>query len=175
MRCDLLPDPTELAPEETKNFEGTKTVGDFVIAGGSDGNPLFDNCHQGAEGASSYNYDLSRKSDLTKLYNSPVYLAERMKRPLANMGVMIGPISHSGVRVTLSDGSTWLVHKGNGFGVSSQTVVVDARHMSNKWQIVETKNFGGTKKIADFVRAGGTDYSLLFNNCHFGADQMMKQ
>ena len=38
-------------------------------------------------------------------------------------------------RVTLRDGSTWLVHKGDGFGISSQTVVVDARHMSTSWQV----------------------------------------
>ncbi|KAJ3598411.1 hypothetical protein NHX12_001921, partial [Muraenolepis orangiensis] len=127
------------------------------------------------EGTSSYNYDLSSMSDLTRLYNSPVYLAERMKRPLGSMDVIIGPISHSGVRVTLSDGSTWLVHKGDRFGISSQTVAVDARHMSTSWRIVETKNFGGTKNIGDFVRAGGTDYSLFFNNCHFGSRRMMNQ
>ncbi|KAJ3597891.1 hypothetical protein NHX12_001407, partial [Muraenolepis orangiensis] len=45
--------------KETKNFEGTKTVGDFVMAGGSDYKLFKDNCHQGAEGARSYNFDLS--------------------------------------------------------------------------------------------------------------------
>ncbi|KAJ8354249.1 hypothetical protein SKAU_G00218160 [Synaphobranchus kaupii] len=57
-----------------------------------------------------------------------------MKRPLNGMSVALGPLSHSGVRVTLADGSKWLVHKGDNFGVSSQTVVVDAKHMSNKWK-----------------------------------------
>ncbi|GAA6104013.1 uncharacterized protein LOC108263525 [Tachysurus ichikawai] len=121
----------------------------------------------------SYSYDLSNKADLTKLYNSKVYLADRMTRPLEGLNFQAGLVSHSGVRVTLSDGTKWLVHKGDGFGISSQTVVVDARHMSNKWKIRETKNFGGSKMVSDFVRAGGTDYSLIFNNCHNAAGRMM--
>ncbi|KAJ3598407.1 hypothetical protein NHX12_001917 [Muraenolepis orangiensis] len=100
---------------ETKNFGGTKNIADFVRAGGTEYSLLnnYNNCHIGAEGTSSYNYDLSSMSDLTRLYNSPVYLAERMKRPLGSMDVMIGPLSHSGVRLTLKDGSTWLAHKGD--------------------------------------------------------------
>lgn len=38
-------------------------------------------------------------------------------------------------RVTLADGSQWLIHKGNNFGISSPTVVVDARHMGKKWKV----------------------------------------
>ncbi|PWS23196.1 hypothetical protein DKP78_14410 [Enterococcus faecium] len=130
------------------------------------------NCGFG-EGTNSYNYDLSRKSDLTKLYNSKVYVADRMKRPLKGMTVQIGPLSHSGVRVTLEDGTKWLVHKGDGYGLSSQTIVVDARHMSSTWKIIETKNFRGSKTVSDFVRAGGTDYSLIFDNCHDASGRMM--
>ncbi|KPP77154.1 hypothetical protein Z043_103443 [Scleropages formosus] len=115
------------------------------------------------DGGNSYSYDLSNMADLRKLYNSKVYLADRMKRPLDGTSFILGPLSHSGVRVTLADGTRWLVHKGNEFGISSQTVVV------------ETKNFRGTKTVSDFVRAGGTDYSLIFDNCHFGADRMMDQ
>ncbi|KAJ3598259.1 hypothetical protein NHX12_001770 [Muraenolepis orangiensis] len=119
-------------------------------------------------GGGSHNFDLSSKADLTKLFNSPVYGAERMQRPLGSM-VQIGPLSHSGVRLTLKDGSTWLAHKGDGYGVSSQTVVVDTKHMSNNWQIKETKNFKGTKTVGDFVKTGGSDYSLFNDNCHQGA------
>ncbi len=46
-------------------------------------------------------------------------------------------ISPSGLafRVTLEDGTKWLVHKGDGYGISSQTVVVAARHMAaNNWK-----------------------------------------
>ncbi|KAK1895113.1 putative peptidyl-prolyl cis-trans isomerase SurA [Dissostichus eleginoides] len=73
-------------------------------------------------------------------------------------------ISHSGVRVTLADGSQWLVHKGNNFGISSNTVVV-----------VRTLDFRGTKKVADFVAVGGTDYSVFFDNCHLASRRMMGQ
>uniref|UniRef100_A0A671M909 Uncharacterized protein n=1 Tax=Sinocyclocheilus anshuiensis TaxID=1608454 RepID=A0A671M909_9TELE len=71
-----------------------------------------------------YKYDLSNKSDLNKLYNSKVYMAELFTRPLDGIPFQIGILSHSGVRVTLQDGSKWLIHKGDGYGKSSQTVVV---------------------------------------------------
>ncbi|KAL1259663.1 hypothetical protein QQF64_010240 [Cirrhinus molitorella] len=121
----------------------------------------------------SYNYDLSKMSDLTKLYNSKVHKAERMTRPLEGMSFQLGKLSHSGVRVTLADGTKWLVHKGDGYGISSQTVVVAARHMSTNWKIVEIKDFRGSKTVSDFVKAGGTDYKLLFDNCHDAAGRMM--
>ncbi|KAF4087445.1 hypothetical protein AMELA_G00070850 [Ameiurus melas] len=127
----------------------------------------------GSGKGNSYSYDLSKASDLRKLYNSKVYQAERMTRPLDGMNFQAGILSHSGVRVTLADGTKWLVHKGDRFGISSQTVVVDARHMSNNWKIREIKNFRGSKTVSDFVKAGGTDYSLLFNNCHDAAGRMM--
>ncbi len=38
------------------------------------------------------------------------------------------------IRVTVEDGSIWLVHKGDGFGISSQTIVEDANNMSSKWR-----------------------------------------
>lgn len=44
---------------------------------------------------SSRNYHISKASDLTKLYNSPVYRVEAMRRPLENLGVTLGPISPS--------------------------------------------------------------------------------
>ncbi|KAL7394048.1 hypothetical protein ABVT39_019809 [Epinephelus coioides] len=128
----------------------------------------------GGGGTPNHNYEVSG-SELTRLYNSPVYEAERMKRPLDGTSVVIGPISHSGVRVTLADGSQWLIHKGGNYGISSQTVVVRATHMSSDWRVVETRDFQGTKKVADFVAAGGSDYSLIFDNCHLGSRRMMNQ
>ncbi|XP_071058595.1 uncharacterized protein, partial [Pseudochaenichthys georgianus] len=119
----------------------------------------------GGGGTTSHSHDLSG-SELRRIYNSPVFRAERLKRPLDGQSVRIGPLSHSGVRVTLADGSQWLVHKGGDYGVSSNTVVVAARHMSSAWQVVRTLDFQGTKKVADFVAVGGTDYSLFFDNCH---------
>ncbi|KAK2845174.1 hypothetical protein Q5P01_011833 [Channa striata] len=121
-----------------------------------------------------HNYDLLG-SDLTRLYNSPVDYAERMKRPLGDSSSWLGPISHSGVRVTLADGTKWLIHKGDGYGRSSQTVVTDARHMSSAWEPVSAKNFGGTRSVYEFVAAGGSNYNLLWDNCHLGSRRMMNQ
>ncbi|KAF4103066.1 hypothetical protein G5714_015949 [Onychostoma macrolepis] len=120
-----------------------------------------------------YKYDLSNKSDLNKLYNSKVYMAERFTRPLNGMPFQIGILSHSGVRVTLHDGSKWLIHKGDDYGKSSQTIVVYGRHMSNNWTLKEQKDFGGSKTVSDFVKAGGEEYKLLFDNCHNAANRMM--
>ena len=36
---------------------------------------------------------------------------------------------------TETPGQQLLIHKGSGYGKSSQTVVVDAKHMSNKWTV----------------------------------------
>ncbi|XP_039475054.1 uncharacterized protein LOC120442524 [Oreochromis aureus] len=125
-------------------------------------------------GYSNYNYDLSGQ-DLTRLYNSPVMTAERMKRPLEGTSFILGPLSHSGVRVTLDDGSQWLIHKGGGFGLSSQTVVTDARHMSSAWRPVSSREFQGSKTVSDFVSAGGPNYNLFSDNCHLGSRRMMDQ
>ncbi|XP_035770178.1 uncharacterized protein LOC118455413 [Neolamprologus brichardi] len=125
-------------------------------------------------GYSNYNYDRSGQ-DLTRLYNSPVITAERVKRPLEGMPFILGPLSHSGVRVTLGDNSQWLIHKGDGFGLSSQTVVTDARHMSSAWESVSSREFQGSKTVSDFVSAGGPNYNLLSDNCHLGSRRMMNQ
>uniref|UniRef100_A0A8C5FLM3 Uncharacterized protein n=1 Tax=Gadus morhua TaxID=8049 RepID=A0A8C5FLM3_GADMO len=126
-------------------------------------------CANSLNGASSYNFDIAKKSDLTRLYNSKVYKAERMRRPFGILGTTIGPISHTGFVVTLEDGSRGLIHKGNGFGNSSQTVVVDVKHMSSDWK----NNFKGKKTVADFVADGGSKYCLLFNNCRDATTRMM--
>uniref|UniRef100_A0A8C6U8Q9 Uncharacterized protein n=1 Tax=Neogobius melanostomus TaxID=47308 RepID=A0A8C6U8Q9_9GOBI len=102
-------------------------------------------------------------ADLKKIFNSPVYKAEWMVRPLRSLPVVIGPISHTGVRVTLCDGSQWLIHKGHNYGTVSDTVVTTAKNMSNKWTVRE--DFEGKKTVSDFVKAGGGSYTLFFN-CH---------
>lgn len=40
----------------------------------------------------------------------------------------------SAFRVTLENGAKWLVHKGDDYGISSQTVVVAAHHMGTDWK-----------------------------------------
>ncbi|XP_076593569.1 uncharacterized protein LOC143324741 [Chaetodon auriga] len=114
-------------------------------------------------------------AELTRLYNSGVFEAERMKQPLGSSSSMVGPFSHSGVRVTLADGSRWLIHKGQNFGISSQTVVVDARHMSSDWRVVKVRDFQGRKTVGDFVATGGSNYNFLFDNCHWASIRMMDQ
>lgn len=101
--------------------------------------------------------------------------------------------------MTLADGRQYLIHKGNNYGTLSQTVVVDARHMSSSWkvtfsdslatkqgqptdtrmlvsptQVVKTHNFQGAKTVAEFVADGGSDYSLIFANCHMASRDMMR-
>ncbi|XP_078541676.1 uncharacterized protein LOC144827122 [Lissotriton helveticus] len=117
--------------------------------------------------------DMNTKSQLTSLYNQPVVLAEYVNRPLERLPVSVGDISHSGVRVTLADGRTFLIHKGSNFGASSQTVVVDAKHMIGSWAVVRKMAVQG-ETVADFVRAGGAHYNVLFDNCHEGAGRMMQ-
>ncbi|CAI5661712.1 unnamed protein product [Oreochromis niloticus] len=85
-------------------------------------------------GYSNYNYEMSGQK-LTDLYNSPVYKAEWMVRPFGSSSSTFGPVSHTGVRVTLADDSQWLIHKGQGYGISSETVVTSAQHMSSDWKV----------------------------------------
>uniref|UniRef100_A0A3Q3WU62 Uncharacterized protein n=1 Tax=Mola mola TaxID=94237 RepID=A0A3Q3WU62_MOLML len=121
---------------------------------------------------------------LTRIYNSGVYWAERMKRPLEGMNEWAADFRvfmvtfcslFSERRVTLGDGSRWLIHKGGNYGISSQTVVVNARQMGPDWRVVQSRNFQGKKTVADFVAAGGSDYSLIFDNCHMGSGRKMNQ
>uniref|UniRef100_A0A673A209 Uncharacterized protein n=1 Tax=Sphaeramia orbicularis TaxID=375764 RepID=A0A673A209_9TELE len=127
-------------------------------------------------GTGNYHYDLSGQA-LTDLYNSPVYEAELMYRPFSSSSSAVGPGSHSGVRVTLRDPerSQWLIHKGMDYGIDSDTVVVSAGLMSSRWKTLYTKNFHGTRTVADFVRTGGSSYSTLTQNCHIASVRMMLQ
>ncbi|KAM4568036.1 uncharacterized protein V3H82_012266 [Fundulus diaphanus] len=122
----------------------------------------------------NHSYDRSGQS-LTDLFNSRVQKAERVWRPFDGKTSGVWPFYHSGVRVTLDDDSQWLIHKGKGYGRSSQTVVTDARHMSPAWRTTKTKAFNGRKTVSDLVRAGGRGYNTLFNNCHGAAGRMMRQ
>ena len=54
----------------------------------------------------------------------------------------------------------YLIHKGDGYGKSGgETVVVDARHMSDKWSTTETRRVEG-HTVSDFVKTSGPDYSI---------------
>ena len=83
------------------------------------------------------------------------------------------PTSHSGVVVKTESGKEWSVHKGQDYGKSSATVVVDTKHMSDKWTRHETQSAGG-KNVGSFVETGGSNFNLLSDNCHQSAKRMMK-
>uniref|UniRef100_A0A667Y7R6 Uncharacterized protein n=1 Tax=Myripristis murdjan TaxID=586833 RepID=A0A667Y7R6_9TELE len=106
------------------------------------------------------------------LLASPVYEAELVRRPKRPWPVELGYISHSGVRVTLEDGSQWLIHNGSGNGISSDTVVVSDRFMSSKWR-VRQRHWTSPGTVSDLVEAGGREYSLWSNNCHQAAERIL--
>jgi hypothetical protein len=137
----------------------------------------------------SFPHDIKSKSGLTNLYNKRVVSSQAVERPLAGKTDLrpgktaIGAANafgittsysdqktratHSGSLVTTSDGSRYLVHKGDGFGKSTDTVVVDAKHMSNNWKPVgASQDVGGRATVSDYVKAGGKDYHLRGANCH---------
>lgn len=127
-------------------------------------------------GAGTPAHDLSSKAELQRLLNSKVVHAEEMRRPLNGWSREYGVLSHSGVRVTLQDGSKHLIHKGKGVGISSQTVVTDAKHMSSKWRPTGvTRDMEGQRTVSDLVRAGGKGYNAATDNCHKAASSMMKK
>uniref|UniRef100_A0A8C6UXJ2 Uncharacterized protein n=1 Tax=Neogobius melanostomus TaxID=47308 RepID=A0A8C6UXJ2_9GOBI len=118
-------------------------------------------------------------SALTRLYNTGVQFAEWVTRPKQLMPSWVPEwcvTTHSGVLVTLVDGQKFLIHKGPGFGVASETVVTDIAHMSDRWEVKETRYFAGTKTVGDFVQTGGENYSILKGqHCHTAAKDMMNQ
>uniref|UniRef100_A0A3P9KJ72 Uncharacterized protein n=1 Tax=Oryzias latipes TaxID=8090 RepID=A0A3P9KJ72_ORYLA len=120
-----------------------------------------------------FHADLSRP-ELTDLYNSRVMSAEKMTRRMGSSSSGSGIFSHSGVRVTLEDGSQWLIHKGDGYGDTSETVVTRASGMSSDWKVTQTKDIHGSERVADYVQAGGSDYNLITDNCHHASGRMMK-
>jgi hypothetical protein len=80
-------------------------------------------------------YDVGSRSGLTSLYNERVVSFDHVQRPLGS-GSGFGPFHHAGVRVTTESGGQYLIHKGDGFGGSGgNTVVTDARYMSNNWTV----------------------------------------
>lgn len=83
----------------------------------------------------SFSHDIPTQSGLTHLYNQPVTRVEHVERSMSSSGKGHLPVNHAGVRVTTAGGEQYLVHKGADYGKSSQTVVVDAKHMSDNWKV----------------------------------------
>src|SRR5688572_30809333 len=112
---------------------------------------------------------------LRELYNSRVVSAQRYERPLdirAPQWIKNLLPNHCGVVVTLANGQRWLVHKGDQFGVSSQTVVANARLMSSNWSLNQTKAVGNSR-VNDYVSAGGRDFNVLTDNSIHACNRMM--
>ncbi|XP_059502295.1 uncharacterized protein LOC132209607 [Stegostoma tigrinum] len=77
-------------------------------------------------------------------------------------------------KVARDDGRQWLIHKGRGYGISSDTVVTDAAHMSDRWKVTDERAVEG-RTVGDFVETGGQNYDLLTDNCHHASSRMMCQ
>uniref|UniRef100_A0A8C6TBC0 Uncharacterized protein n=1 Tax=Neogobius melanostomus TaxID=47308 RepID=A0A8C6TBC0_9GOBI len=122
------------------------------------------------------NCDLSG-SDLNRLYNTRVHYAEWVTRPKQGMPSWVPHwciTTHSGVRVKLDDGRRFLIHKGPDFGVASETVITDAAHMSDKWQVKTATYFARIITVGDFVKAAGENYNIWSGqHCHAAAEDMM--
>ncbi|XP_028437552.1 uncharacterized protein LOC114557973 [Perca flavescens] len=78
-----------------------------------------------------------------RFYEAPVFKAERMERPLKGVPLKLRPVSHSGVRVTIANGSRWLIHKLNNSSDSTEKVVASARDMrsNGKGLVIKGKKY----------------------------------
>ncbi|XP_052096372.1 uncharacterized protein LOC127731658 [Mytilus californianus] len=125
----------------------------------------------------NFPHDVKTKSGLTGIYNEKVTNVERMKRPMNSSGgsAKIPFVPHQGVRVTTDHGNQYLVHKGGGFGKTSQTVVVDAKHMSDQWKSKGSREVGGNHNVGSYVETGGPKYNVFTDNCIQGAGRMFKK
>ena len=121
-------------------------------------------------------HDVKTQGGLTSIYNQRVTQVEHVERPMGSSGgsANVPFVNHHGVVATTETGDRYLIHKGSGYGGSGgDTVVTDARHMSGNWRTTETRSVEG-HTVSDFVKAGGTNYNLLGNNCIHGANRMTK-
>ncbi|KAJ8415771.1 hypothetical protein AAFF_G00403280 [Aldrovandia affinis] len=127
------------------------------------------------EGNMTHDCNLLMVADWRKLYNSTVFVAERLKRPKRPLDDMSSlDLRQVAVRVTLADGSQWVLYVDKYQNVS-KTFVKEAHPFSNNWEVIKTKDFKGTKRFYDFGKDGGTGYSLIFGNCNDGAGRTMDQ
>ena len=108
-----------------------------------------------------FSYDLNKKGT-TNLYNSKVTKVESYSRPLNSWVGNLG-IKHTGVVATTSNGHRWLIHKGNGYGKSSSTIITDAKYMSNRWKKTGTKYTKG-HTISDLMKAGYVNKPFGFSS-----------
>ena len=147
-----------------------------------------------------FSFEGDAQNRYTSLYNKRVVSVRRMDRPLGSSGGSLGyGLPHSGVIVTLEDGSTWLVHKGiikvppfqsarfhlqfkfvilTGKDYSQgssgcQAVVTDDRHMSSAWREVDRATCHQRHRLGSYVQKAGCQYNLFFDNCWDAVRRMM--
>ena len=78
---------------------------------------------------------------------------------------------HSGTRVTTEDGKQYLIHKGKGYGNSSQSVITPAKHMSNDWQRAG-ESYKPNATVGEMMQKSGTGYHETKDNCNHGTARM---
>ncbi|UJR19431.1 hypothetical protein I4U23_022561 [Adineta vaga] len=126
------------------------------------------------------------RQGLNSLYNQRIQSIQEYHRPLnikPVFGVDIAKhldkvgINHRGQVATLDDDKRFLTHKGPSFGHNSQTVVVDAKYMSNNWKPYGPPVTAGSHsvRLGDLVKAGGKDYKTLCDNCIHGSSRMKER
>jgi hypothetical protein len=74
-------------------------------------------------------------------------------------------------QLSLIVGKRYLVHKGKGYGVNSQTIVTDAKNMGKGWTVQKYKKVTGAT-VGDYVKTGGKKYRVLTDNCHHASHRM---
>ena len=101
-----------------------------------------------------------------KLFNQKVVKTQAVQRPMTSSdGRKNIPFAkHSGVVVTLENGSKHLVHKGRGYSPSNPTVITPASNMSKNWKPVGSQRSGNGKTVGSMMKNGS--YSLTNANCN---------
>ena len=130
------------------------------------------NSSSGGTSGGDFPHDVGTQSGLTNIYNQQVCEVQHVSRPMGSSGgsANVPFFNHQGAVVTTNTGDRYLVHKGDGYGKSSQTVVVDARHMSDKWTFDKPRSVSG-HTVSDFVKVGGADYKLGRDDCRHASDR----
>lgn len=59
------------------------------------------------------------------------------------------------------------------FNSPGQTVVTNAKHMSGDWKSSGSQTARPGTRVADYVKAGGSNYNMALDNCHDGSKRMM--
>ena len=116
---------------------------------------------------------------IRRQFNVSVIRAERWERPMNPVGgwqsfaSKIG-FKHSGVVVKLANNKRFLVHKGNECDVTGRTVVIRPRNLTSRNWRRTSRKMVCCSTLADYVRASGKYYNLIFDNCHHASRRMMR-